>query len=218
MTGQQNMARDLQLMGEGVPTIRLYAWTPACVSLGYAQPDTDVDADAARALGIDVVRRPTGGGAILHEEDEVTYCVVLPRAQAPADLFASYRYIANGVVQTLKALGLASGFVEGHTGRDPLCYLREEGVSVAMGGRKVSGGAQKRTKTMILQHGTILLSRRTDVLARLFRTDAARVEANVACLRDARPGLTRDEVLAAAVQGFRRALAEPVARPASLTV
>jgi lipoate-protein ligase A len=213
MTGAQNMVRDLALMAEGIPTIRLYAWRPACVSLGYAQPDADVDAEAARDLGLDIVRRPTGGGAILHEADEVTYCVVLPRDQAPADLFASYRFVANGVVRTLHHLGLASSFVEGHTGRDPLCYLREEGVSVALEGRKISGGAQKRTQTMILQHGTILLSRRTEVLARLFRTDAKRVEDNVACLHDVRPELTREEVLAAAKIGFTEALAVPVLRP-----
>lgn len=213
MTGAENMARDLALLAEGVPTIRLYGWKPACVSLGYAQPEADVDLDVARSLGLDVVRRPTGGGAILHEEDEVTYCVILPRSMAPPDLFGSYKLIAGGVVETLRGLGLESGFVEGHTGRDPLCYLREEGVSVAMGGRKISGGAQKRTKTTILQHGTILLSRRTDLLSRLFRTPAERVAANVACLKDILPGLTRDEVLAAARSGFERAIRQITVAP-----
>lgn len=210
MTGAENMARDLALMAEGVPTVRLYAWRPACVSLGYAQPESDVDLEVAREAGLDVVRRPTGGGAILHEEDEVTYGVVLPRALAPPDLFGSYRLIAGGVVETLRELGFDSGFVEGHSGRDALCYLREEGVSVALGGRKISGGAQKRTKTMILQHGTILLSRRTELLSRLFRTPADRIETHVACLRDERPGLTRDEVLSAARKGFLRALSAPL--------
>jgi lipoate-protein ligase A len=210
MTGASNMARDLELLAEGVPTVRLYAWKPACVSLGYAQPETDIDPKACSEFGLDVVRRPTGGGAILHEEDEVTYAVVLPRSVGPQDLFGSYRFIANGVIETLSEFGLRSGFVEGHTGRDPLCYLREEGVSVSFEGRKISGGAQKRTKTAILQHGTILLSRRTDVLSRVFRVDPEKVDANIACLRDVRPQLTRDEVLRAAVSGFRRAM-EPLA-------
>lgn len=209
MTGAENMARDLSLLGEAVPIVRLYGWKPACVSLGYAQPEGDVDPAACHEFGLDVVRRPTGGGAILHEEDEVTYAVVLPRAVGPRDLFGSYRFIANGVVETLSELGLKAGFVEGHTGRDALCYLREEGLSVAFEGRKISGGAQKRTKTAILQHGTILLSRRDDVLSRVFRVPAPKVAANVACLHDVRPELTRDDVLAAAVKGFRRAL-EPL--------
>ena len=140
--GLENMARDLALLAEGIPTVRLYAWKPACVSLGYAQPETDVDPTARAEFGIDLVRRPTGGGAILHEEDEVTYAVVLPRDVGPADLFGSYRFIANADVETRKEVGLEANFVEGHAGRDPLCYLREEGVSVAVQGRKISGGAQ----------------------------------------------------------------------------
>ncbi|HEX9816080.1 MAG TPA: lipoate--protein ligase family protein [Candidatus Thermoplasmatota archaeon] len=207
MTGAENMARDLALLAEGLPTVRLYGWKPACVSLGYAQPETDIDADACKMFGLDVVRRPTGGGAILHEEDEVTYSVVLPRTMGPPDLFGSYRFIANGVIETLSELGLASTFVEGHTGRDPLCYLREEGVSVAFEGRKISGGAQKRTKLAILQHGTILLSRRTELLARIFQVPSEKVESNIACLRDVDPELTRDDVLEAAVKGFHRAMA-----------
>ena len=209
-TGSENMAIDQQLLTAAEPVVRLYGWRPACVSLGYAQPEGDVDADAARAAGLDIVRRPTGGGAILHEEDEVTYCVVLPRGLGPADLFGSYRFIAGGVVETLRMLGIESSFVEGHAGRDPLCYLREEGVSVAVGGRKISGGAQKRTKQAVLQHGTILLSRRTALLARLFRVEATRVEENVACLHDFQPRLRRQDVLDAAKVGFVRALTKPV--------
>jgi lipoate-protein ligase A len=210
MPGAKNMERDLALMAQGVPTVRLYGWAPACVSLGFAQPEADVDLALAAAQGLDVVRRPTGGGAILHEADEVTYCVILPRDQAPPDLFGSYRFIAGGVVETLRELAIETSFVEGHSGRDPLCYLREEGVSVALGDRKISGGAQKRTKTTILQHGTVLLSRRTELLAALFRTTPQRVESNVACLRDVRPEVTRDDVLRAAKIGFLRALERPV--------
>jgi lipoate-protein ligase A len=210
MTGAENMARDLALLAEGLPTCRLYAWKPACVSLGYAQPESDVDRSVLEEHGMDLVRRPTGGGAILHDVDEVTYGVVLPRSMAPPDLFGSYRFIANGVVETLRELGLGAGFVEGHTGREPLCYLREEGVSVAVQGRKISGGAQKRTKTHLLQHGTILLSRRTGLLAELFRTEPERIDAHVACLQDHLPSLTREDVLQAAKVGFARALSVPL--------
>lgn len=205
-SGAENMARDLALLKEGLPAARLYGWKPACVSLGYGQPETEVDVQACRDYGLDVTRRPTGGGAILHEEDEVTYGVALPRALSPGTLFESYRLIANGVVETLRELGLSSEFVEGHGGRNPLCYLRDEGVSVLVEGRKISGGAQKRTSTAILQHGTILLSRRTDVLSRVFRTPPDRIEAGVACLRDFRPDLSRREVERAALRGFKRAL------------
>ncbi len=205
-TGAQNMERDLALLRDGVPTIRLYGWRPACVSLGYPQPETDVDADALRDFGLDLVRRPTGGGAILHAEDEVTYSVVLPRSLAPSGLFDSYRFIARGIVLALERLGLAPTFQEGHTGRDPLCYLREEGVSVAVDGRKISGGAQKRTKDALLQHGTLLVSSDVERNSRLFRTTPDRVRENLTSLHDHGLAPTRRQVETAMLDGFVRAL------------
>lgn len=200
------MARDLEFLAQGVPTIRLYQWGPACVSLGYAQPETDVDAAAARELGLDVVRRPTGGGAILHAEDEITYSVVLPRALAPPDLFESYRFIARGILNALASFGLRGEFMEGHTGRDALCYLREEGVSVGIDARKISGGAQKRTKTHILQHGTLLVSSDVERNARLFRLPEERVREHVTSLRDLGKRPATSEVRSAMLLGFVRAL------------
>lgn len=205
--GAANMARDVALLHEGVPTIRLYGWRPACVSLGYAQPQADVDAEAAERLGVDVVRRPTGGGAILHAENEVTYAVVLPRAMAPPDLFDSYRFIAQGVRHALERFGLASEFLEGHSGREPLCYLREEGVSVGVGGRKISGGAQKRTRHAILQHGTLLLDSDVERNAALFRVPPERVRESVTSLRDEGRAPARAEVQSAMMWGLGRALA-----------
>lgn len=216
MVGAANMARDLALLAEGVPTVRLYGWQPAAVSLGLPQPESDVDADAARSLGIDIVRRPTGGGAILHAEDEVTYSVVLPRALAPPGLFESYRFIAQGVVHALETFGLRGEFLEGHTGREALCYLREEGVSVGVGGRKISGGAQKRTKLGILQHGTLLVSSDLERNARLFRLDPPTIAEHVTSLRDQGVFPSRAQVTAALMEGFGRALAS-VAEAAPLS-
>ena len=209
-SGAENMRRDVQLLEEAVPTLRLYGWRPACVSLGYAQPEQDVDADAARDLGVDVVRRPTGGGAILHAEDEVTYAVILPRASGPRDLFASYRFIAQGVRNALAKFGIASDFMEGHGGREGLCYLREEGVSVGVRGRKISGGAQKRTPKAILQHGTLLVQSDLERNARLFHRTPDEIAAAVTSLRDLglRPG--RGDVRTAMLTGFVQALADVI--------
>lgn len=206
LTGAQNMARDVELLREGTPTLRLYGWKPACVSLGYSQPEADVEPAVLAELELDLVRRPTGGGAILHAEDEITYSVVLPRALAPPDLFASYRFIANGVVNAIKRFGLVGEFMEGHTGRDPLCYLREEGVSVGVGGRKISGGAQKRTKTHLLQHGTLLVSSDLDRNARIFRLPQDQIAAHVTSLRDHGLQPSRARVQEAMLRGFLQAL------------
>lgn len=211
-TGAENMARDLALLREGRPTLRLYRWSPACVSLGYAQPEEDVDREATRDLGLDVVRRPTGGGAILHAETEVTYAVVLPRALAPPNLFDSYRFIAQGVREALSHWGIASEFLEGHSGREALCYLREEGVSVGVHGRKISGGAQKRTKTALLQHGTLLVDSDVERNARLFRVPPARIADSITSLRELGHAPTMREVRGALLSGFLRALAPLAAR------
>ncbi|HEX9617401.1 MAG TPA: hypothetical protein VGA03_08280, partial [Anaerolineales bacterium] len=83
--GAWNMAVDeaiLEAVGRGQadPTLRLYAWSPPCLSLGYAQPSSDVDLPQLHALGWDLVRRPTGGRAILHT-DELTYAVIAPLSE-----------------------------------------------------------------------------------------------------------------------------------------
>lgn len=204
--GRDNMARDAALLAEAVPTLRLYQWRPACVSLGYGQREDQVDDAAARELGLDVVRRPTGGGAILHAEDEVTYSVVLPRALTPGDLFASYRFIAGGVVGALRRFGLDGTFLEGHTGGEALCYLREEGVSVGVRGRKISGGAQKRTKQAILQHGTLLVSRDLYRNARVFGVPEDRIAKHVTSLHDEGLDPRTHEVRSALLTGFLEAL------------
>src|SRR3989337_4154135 len=80
--GAWNMALDesiLEQIGRGasLPTLRLYAWDPACLSLGHAQPFADVDMTRLKERGWEVVRRATGGRAILHT-DELTYSVIAP--------------------------------------------------------------------------------------------------------------------------------------------
>ena len=80
-SGQENMDRDVQLMQEAVrPTLRLYTWDRPTVSLGRNQRDNWLDRELCARLGVDVVRRPTGGRALLHMDDEITYTVVLPDA------------------------------------------------------------------------------------------------------------------------------------------
>src|SRR5438874_671169 len=108
LRGAENMGRDEALLEESVPTVRLYGWRPATVSLGRAQTEDDVDAALARAWGLDVVRRATGGGAILHNESEVTYAVVLPLGfpGLPSDIPGSFAFLSRGVVTALRELGL----------------------------------------------------------------------------------------------------------------
>ncbi|HEY8368026.1 MAG TPA: hypothetical protein VIM86_01805, partial [Thermodesulfobacteriota bacterium] len=110
-SGAANMALDAATLaaveaGEAPPTLRLYAFSPPALSLGYGQPDDEVDREACRRLGIDVVRRPTGGRAVLHERD-LTYAVVLPvdDPRVPPSVAGTYQVIAEALRDALLALG-----------------------------------------------------------------------------------------------------------------
>lgn len=209
LTGAQNMARDEALLAEGAPTVRLYGWRPACVSLGRAQTEAEVDLDAARAWGVDVVRRATGGGAILHNEEEVTYAVVLPldHPGLPRDIAGSFSVMGAGVVEALRALGLPAEVesVPDNT-RETLCYVRRQGTNVMVKGRKVSGGAQRRTDKAVLQHGTVIVRRDEERMARLFRTPVDAVRARVTSLEEEGVRVSREKLVEALAAGFEAVL------------
>lgn len=146
-----NMATDESVLhhvasGESPPTFRLYGWKPPAVSIGYFQSlAEEVDLDVCNELGVDVVRRITGGGAVFHD-DEVTYSAVVPEdwESVPDSIPESYEFICDGILKGLKGLGIDAHF---------------QGLNdIATGGKKISGNAQTRRKGMILQHGTILIS------------------------------------------------------------
>ena len=166
--GARNMAVDsaiAQAVGSGrqPPTLRLYGWKPYCLSLGYGQRARDADNEALRRRGWDLVRRPTGGKAILHG-DELTYslCLPLDHPLASGDIVASYRRISVGLLRALDCLGLratanpndesASSEYAG-----PVCFLQPSHYEILFDGRKLVGSAQLRRKAVMLQHGTIPL-------------------------------------------------------------
>jgi lipoate---protein ligase len=168
-----------------------------------------VDLDAARAWGLDVVQRPTGGGAILHNEDEVTYAVVLPldHPGLPHDIPGSFAFLSRGVVEALNDLG-APAQVESvpDNTRETLCYVRKQGTNVMVGARKVSGGAQRRNGVAVLQHGTVIVERDEDRMARLFRTPVEDIRSRVTSLREEGLHVSREKLVEALVRGFERAL------------
>ncbi len=203
--GRENMAIDEALLARGEAVVRLYGWRPGCVSLGYTQDPSDVDQAAIREHGFDVVERPTGGGAILHVPSEVTYCVVLPTdwPGLPGDLFEDYRYMSQGVLEALVGLGVEAGYRQATGGKDAFCYLREAGVSIVDGdGRKISGGAQRRTKDAVLQHGTVLVESDAGLQAELFGEDVERVRAGVGSLEALGIEVERDALVDRLAEAF----------------
>lgn len=183
--GAVNMATDEAILqavsaGEQLPTLRLYGWEPMCLSLGYGQRVRDVDEERLNAAGWGMVRRPTGGKAILHG-DEVTYSVALPRDHdlAQGDVVESYRRISEALLVALRRLGLAPASekdAKGNKGLGPVCFEVPSHYEITSDGKKLIGSAQVRRKIGILQHGTLPLygdiARICDALA--YESDDAR--------------------------------------------
>lgn len=170
MDGALSMALDVALLrgvdrGETPPAIRLYGWRPPCLSLGRHQPTSAVDLDFCRRQGILVVRRPTGGRAVLHHL-ELTYSVVAPLdgVVLPRRVQEAYRRICEALVAGLSALGVAarltpeaaSHALPAPTSAVP-CFKAPAGGEVVVGGRKLVGSAMRVHGGAVLQHGSILL-------------------------------------------------------------
>jgi lipoate-protein ligase A len=174
--GWQNMALDQALLdladGEGRGFLRLYRWTPPCLSFGRNEPALRrYDRDALEHQGLDAVRRPTGGRAVWHA-DELTYAVAAPSAAfgRPAE---SYRAIHQLLAKAVRTLGaparIASAPVRSTALDAGACFASPAGGEVMVGDHKVVGSAQLRQRTALLQHGSLLLSGTQAVVTGLTR-------------------------------------------------
>jgi lipoate-protein ligase A len=159
--GQFNMALDMQMLAAcdlspGRACLRFYTWAPPALSLGFFEPADAVDASAARARGVDIVRRPTGGRVVLHDQD-LTYTVVLPRTGASAT--DVYRWISGRLIAGLEAVGVHAETSRGEPGRSAArrrpCFLSAARHEITSAGRKLVGSAQRLGRNALLQHGTI---------------------------------------------------------------
>ncbi|MDR0473676.1 MAG: lipoate--protein ligase family protein [Treponema sp.] len=137
---------------DGQPILRFYGWNPPAISIGYFQNLADeVDIQAAKQYGFDLVRRISGGGTVLHRS-ELTYSIIigLDHPLAGKDLDDSYRILCQGLIQGLGFLGIESVF----SGTN----------DILSGGKKISGNAQTRRMNCLLQHGTILLDNDAEIM------------------------------------------------------
>ena len=169
--GATNMAIDeavwrARQAGVAMPTLRFFAWEPPTVSLGYGQSlDRHVSVDACRALGVGLVRRPTGGSAIYHDgpERELTYSVIASTEDlgGVVDLLATYHWIARALCRGLRALGAQTEIVAAPNGDGPtpaFCFARTGRYEIEIGHRKVVGSAQRRQGNVFLKHGSVILA------------------------------------------------------------
>ena len=224
-TGAENMALDEAIMdavaaGEALPTLRFYAWEPPCLSLGKRQPLDGVDLARCRADGVDVVRRATGGFAILHT-DELTYSIAIRPNDPRSDgaILDAYRKLSQGLMAGLRLLGATpemNPVVPGGVhNASAACFEVPSAYEIVMAGRKLIGSAQARPAGRVLQHGSLPLVGDIARVARYLAYEREDERASLAQhLRErattARDALGRavsyDEVAEAMARGFAAAL------------
>jgi lipoyl(octanoyl) transferase len=182
--GEVNMAIDKAMLtscelGMSPPTLRLYSWARPTLSVGYAQDfNKEINVGRCRQLGIQIVRRPTGGRALLHYH-EVTYSFTapIPHPKFPSSLLGAYKTVAKALLEGLKEMGVCDAILASrekvHNDRNryhsPSCLSIINHLEIEVRGAKLIGSAQRRTKGAFLQHGSILLSLDRQLLNSLFK-------------------------------------------------
>jgi lipoyl(octanoyl) transferase len=175
--GWLNMAIDRALLERakaGESWLRLYAWSPSCLSFGRHEPaGRRYDRERIAALGLDVVRRPTGGRAVWHA-GELTYAVAAPAASL-GGLREAYAEIHRVIRDAVRGLGAPAELAPPRTATRVdagACFAAPAGGEVMVGDRKVAGSAQVRADGALLQHGSLLLADDQTMVTRVTRTDA----------------------------------------------
>lgn len=176
-TGFKNMSVDSQLLEDAIltgsmePVFRFYGWAPSCVSLGKNQKDDFIDKEYLSSLGIDCVRRQTGGRALFHDK-ELTYSYVTPVDIVPdgENVEKSYLYISQILIDIFKNLGinLTIGGCPRHILKNNYCMSISTGADLCWNNKKFIGSAQCRKQGYILQHGSILFDYDKDLILKIF--------------------------------------------------
>lgn len=216
--GATNMGVDeaLATLCRDHAILRFYAWTAPTLSLGYFQRTDEIDIGACRKSAVCVVRRPTGGRAVLHQQD-LTYSLVLP-FRPPWTEFSiaeSYRRINVCLQRGLETLGLATsiGIAPGQAEHapSPFCFSAIARHEILIGGKKVIGSAQRRFPAALLQQGSILLDFDPAGILAVLRPDERAATAGllgpVGSLRETLGWLPdREDVEKAITDGFARGM------------
>lgn len=200
-SGFENMQKDAGLLEKSIetgckdPIFRLYGWSPACVSLGRNQKSDFIDEEFLKSNKIDVVRRLTGGRALLHD-DEITYSYVCPASalEHGENVTQSYKEISQIFIDKFKKLGINLEFggkpARGHF---DYCMLTSTGADLCYNGKKLIGSAQFRKEGYILQHGSILYDYNRELLEKIFKEHID--TSAITCIKEINPNITKDDII-----------------------
>lgn len=203
--GERNMQIDSDLLEFAIknqlkePIFRLYGWSPACVSLGRNQSDDFLNKELLKSKNIDVVKRLTGGRALLHDK-ELTYSYICPISSLKngESVVNSYKEISQFLIDAFEKLGINLEFGQNriysrpHTKFD-YCMSISTGADLSFQGKKLIGSAQFRKEGYILQHGSILFDYDSDLIEQLFNEKVD--ESALTCINLIDPAISRDEII-----------------------
>ena len=193
-----NMAFDETLLRgyqryNSPPTLRIYGWKYPSLTLGFSQdPTRDLDIESCRKRSMPFVRRITGGGIVLHG-NELTYSLVCSKEDLgiPARVLSSYKIICSFLISFYKKLGIEAEFAcddpeyESSGESSALCFFGKEKYDIVTGGRKIGGSAQKRSRGVIFQHGSIPFRFEKETASSFLRSKTPCVgEEETTCLED----------------------------------
>ena len=201
-TGKENMQIDSDLLDFAIknelkePIFRLYGWDPACVSLGRNQKDDFLDYELLKSKNIDVVRRLTGGRALLHD-NEITYSFICPESflQNGSHIVSSYKEISQILIDKFKKRGIDLDFGASKpikTGFD-YCMLISTGADLCYKEKKLIGSAQCRSHGYILQHGSILYDYDKNLLEEIFKEKVSTDE--ITSIKEINPKLSKEKII-----------------------
>lgn len=207
--GEKNMQIDNDLLEFAIknklqePIFRLYAWEPACVSLGRNQNDDFLDRGFLKSKNIGIVKRLTGGRALLHDK-ELTYSYVCPVSSLKngESIVGSYKEISQFLIDGFKILDIELDFPENkrpHTKFD-YCMSISTGADLCYEGRKLIGSAQFRKEGYILQHGSILFDYNKDLIEKLFNEKIN--EGSIISLKVINPNISYEKIITALNTAF----------------
>lgn len=201
-TGKDNMQIDSDLLDWAIENnyndaiFRLYGWSPACISLGRNQKDDFIDENLIKEYNIDVVRRLTGGRALLHD-NELTYSFICPISYLKngENVVDSYKEISQYLIDKLQTIGIHTDFGAQKAVKTKFdyCMLISTGADLCYNGKKLIGSAQCRKNGYILQHGSILMDYNRELLERIFDEKVETTE--VTCIKEINPDLSIEDLV-----------------------
>lgn len=212
--GQKNMQVDSDLLDFAIrenlqePIFRLYGWSPACVSLGRNQDDSFLDKEFLKTKKIDVVRRLTGGRALLHDK-EITYSYICPVSSLKngESVTHSYKEISRFLIKGFKNLGVSLDFPENKkpqtkhsNSKIGYCMSLSTGADLSFNNKKLIGSAQFRKEGYILQHGSILIDYDKELIQKLFNEEVSKE--SLTTIKEILPSSSQEDIIDKLINAF----------------